>query len=149
MARPPRLSGLALKNLARFGRTRIGGIALQRILRSDLGIDKLDALPDSLRDDVPLDNALGYAIEVLMAEHVTVDAGAGQNDLAVVRDSPRKDDLIALGDTATLRWVNGALTGGVKRFNKVRAISVSGGGDTVNEQAHNYVLELLGDWQRI
>ena len=55
MARSPRLSGSALKNLARLARTRIGGIALQRILRSDLGVDKLDALPDTLRADVPLD----------------------------------------------------------------------------------------------
>ena len=55
MARSPRLSGSALKNLARFARTRIGGIALQRILRADLGIDKLEALPDTMREDVPLD----------------------------------------------------------------------------------------------
>jgi Asp-tRNA(Asn)/Glu-tRNA(Gln) amidotransferase A subunit family amidase len=55
VARSPRLSGTALKNLARFARTRIGGIALQRILRRDLGIDKLDALPDALRGDIPLD----------------------------------------------------------------------------------------------
>lgn len=55
MARSPRLSGAALKNLARFARTRIGGIALQRILRADLGIDRLEALSDTLRSDVPLD----------------------------------------------------------------------------------------------
>lgn len=55
MARSPRLSGAALKNLARFARTRIGGIALQRILRADLGIDRLEALPDAQRSDVPLD----------------------------------------------------------------------------------------------
>ena len=54
-ARSPRLSGVALKNLARFARTRIGGMALQRILRSDLGVDRLEALPDALRADVPLD----------------------------------------------------------------------------------------------
>lgn len=54
-ARSPRLSGVALKNLARFARTRIGGIALQRILRSDLGVDRLEALPDELHGDVPLD----------------------------------------------------------------------------------------------
>ncbi|MDB4937873.1 MAG: Aspartyl-tRNA(Asn) amidotransferase subunit [Labilithrix sp.] len=55
MARSPRLSGAPLKNLARFARTRIGGIALQRILRADLGVDRLEALPDTLRSDVPLD----------------------------------------------------------------------------------------------
>ncbi|HEY8077605.1 MAG TPA: amidase [Labilithrix sp.] len=55
MARPPRLSGAALKNLARFARTRVGGIALSRVFRADLGIDRLADLPDSLRGDVPLD----------------------------------------------------------------------------------------------
>lgn len=55
MARSPRLSGAPLKNLARFARTRIGGIALQRILRADLGVDRLEALADELRSDVPLD----------------------------------------------------------------------------------------------
>ena len=54
-ARSPRLSGVALKNLARFARTRIGGIALQRILRSDLGVDRLEDLADALHGDVPLD----------------------------------------------------------------------------------------------
>lgn len=99
------------------------------------------------RDDVPINNVQGYAIEVLMAENVTVDAGAGQTDLAVMRDSPQRDDLVLVGDTAALSWVNGASTGRAKRFGKVRAISVSGGGDTVNEQAHDYALDLLGDWQ--
>ena len=55
MARSPRLSGTALKSLARFARTRIGGIALQRILRRELGVDRLEALPDTLRGDVPLE----------------------------------------------------------------------------------------------
>jgi Asp-tRNA(Asn)/Glu-tRNA(Gln) amidotransferase A subunit family amidase len=55
VARSPRLSGAPLKNLARFARTRLGGVALQRILRADLGVDRLAALPDSLRSDVPLD----------------------------------------------------------------------------------------------
>jgi aspartyl-tRNA(Asn)/glutamyl-tRNA(Gln) amidotransferase subunit A len=55
VARSPRLSGTALKNLARFARTRIGGIALQRMFRSDLGIGLLEKLPDSHRADVPLD----------------------------------------------------------------------------------------------
>jgi aspartyl-tRNA(Asn)/glutamyl-tRNA(Gln) amidotransferase subunit A len=55
VARSPRLSGAPLKNLARLARTRIGGLALQRILRSDLGVDLLEALPDAMRSDVPLD----------------------------------------------------------------------------------------------
>src|SRR4051794_10710889 len=55
LARSPRLSGAALRTIAGFARTRIGGIAVQRMLRSDLGVDRLEALPDSLRDGVPLD----------------------------------------------------------------------------------------------
>jgi len=53
--RSPRISGLPLKSLARFSRTAVGRATLQRILRSDLQIDRLDALPDSLRGSLPLD----------------------------------------------------------------------------------------------
>lgn len=53
--RSPRLNGASLRNLARFARTRVGGIALQRVLRADLRIDRLAALPDELRGDLPLD----------------------------------------------------------------------------------------------
>lgn len=53
--RSPRISGAPLKNLARFARTRVGGLTLQRILRSDLKIDRLGEIPDELRGDVPLD----------------------------------------------------------------------------------------------
>lgn len=53
--RSPRLSGAPLKNLARFARTKVGGLALQRILRSELRIDRLASLPDEFRGDTPLD----------------------------------------------------------------------------------------------
>lgn len=53
--RSPRLSGAPLRNLARFARTRIGGIALQRVFRADLKIDRLAGLSDEHRGDVPLD----------------------------------------------------------------------------------------------
>jgi aspartyl-tRNA(Asn)/glutamyl-tRNA(Gln) amidotransferase subunit A len=53
--RSPRISGIPLRNLARFARTRVGAIALQRVLRSDLRIDRLAALPHELRGDLPLD----------------------------------------------------------------------------------------------
>jgi aspartyl-tRNA(Asn)/glutamyl-tRNA(Gln) amidotransferase subunit A len=51
----PRLNGSPLQNLARFARTRIGSLALQRVLRSELRINQLTALPDALRGTVPLD----------------------------------------------------------------------------------------------
>jgi len=55
MSRAPRINGAALKNLARLARTRVGGLALQRVLRADLQIDRLRELPDRLMGDVPLD----------------------------------------------------------------------------------------------
>ena len=55
MARPPRISGAPLEKLAAFARTKVGGLTLQRVLRSDLGIDELARLPEELRGDVPLD----------------------------------------------------------------------------------------------
>lgn len=55
MPRPPRISGAPLEKLASFARTRIGSVALQRILRKDLGVDQIARLPEELRGDVPLD----------------------------------------------------------------------------------------------
>ncbi|MBX3227433.1 MAG: amidase [Labilithrix sp.] len=53
--RSPRISGMPLKQLARFARTAVGRATLQRILRSDLQIDRLDAIPGALRGPLPLD----------------------------------------------------------------------------------------------
>ncbi|HVJ88361.1 MAG TPA: amidase [Labilithrix sp.] len=53
--RSPRVSGAPLRNLARFARSRVGAIALQRFIRADLRIDPLAALADDLRGDVPID----------------------------------------------------------------------------------------------
>lgn len=55
MARTPRISGAPLEKLAGFARSTLGGITLPRVLRGDLGIDDLAALPEELRGDVPLD----------------------------------------------------------------------------------------------
>ena len=55
MAATPRLSGLALRSLARLARSKLGGLTLQRVLRSELKIDALDALPEDARGGVPLD----------------------------------------------------------------------------------------------
>lgn len=51
----PRLSGTPLRSLARLSKTRMGSRALQRMLRGDLGVDRLAELPEALRGDVPLD----------------------------------------------------------------------------------------------
>jgi Asp-tRNA(Asn)/Glu-tRNA(Gln) amidotransferase A subunit family amidase len=57
--RTPRLSGYALASLARLARSRAGGVALRGMLRGELQVGQLAALPDALRGDLPLDtNAL-------------------------------------------------------------------------------------------
>lgn len=53
--RSPRISGLPLKQLARFARTSLGHAALRKIFRADLKIERLETIPDALRGDVPLD----------------------------------------------------------------------------------------------
>ncbi|MCL2726379.1 MAG: amidase [Polyangiaceae bacterium] len=55
MRHSPRFSGTPLKSLARIAHTRVGAIALEKILRADLGVDRLARLPDRFRLDVPLD----------------------------------------------------------------------------------------------
>ena len=51
----PRLSGYALASMAKVARSKVGGAAFKGILRGELKVGELAALPDSLRDDVPLD----------------------------------------------------------------------------------------------
>ncbi len=51
----PRLSGAAIRAVARVARTRAGALALYRALRADLRLPDLEALPESARGDVPLD----------------------------------------------------------------------------------------------
>lgn len=99
------------------------------------------------RNDVPLSNTLGYAVEVINSESNTVDAGPGQTDRAILRDSPLSDELVAAGNLASLQWGTGTILGNARRFGTVRALSISGGIDTVDEQAHDYVLTLFGPWQ--
>lgn len=53
--RSPRINGLPLKQLARFSRTALGHAALRKVFRTELRIERLEAIPDALRGDVPLD----------------------------------------------------------------------------------------------
>jgi hypothetical protein len=101
------------------------------------------------RDDAPISAALGYAVEVIGAEQLSVDAGPVQNDVAVLRDSPQADALVAAGNAATLVWGAGGRNGLATRFQRIRAIALSGGADTADEQAPSYVLDLLGNWQLV
>ena len=54
---PPRISGKALEALGKLSRHRVGAMAIKQVFRKDLGVDRLDRLPTSLRGRVPLDNA--------------------------------------------------------------------------------------------
>src|SRR5580704_8904524 len=53
--RTPRLSGYALTSIARLARSGAGGVALKGMMRRDLKVGQLAALPDALRGDIPLD----------------------------------------------------------------------------------------------
>ena len=55
MLAPPRISGHALRQLARFARTRVGSLALKQVFLSDLQITELAKLPDDLLGDMPID----------------------------------------------------------------------------------------------
>jgi aspartyl-tRNA(Asn)/glutamyl-tRNA(Gln) amidotransferase subunit A len=56
MAFPPRISGRALRTIVRLSRTGPGARLLYQVFRSDLRIAQLEALPDSLFGDMPVDN---------------------------------------------------------------------------------------------
>ena len=56
MARSPRLSGLPLRSAARIVRSRFGAVTLPRLLRAELKINELAALPDEARAALPLHN---------------------------------------------------------------------------------------------
>src|SRR5215467_6480637 len=55
MPRSPRISGTALRSVARFARTRMGAMTLRRVLRAELKLDELDALPEDARGPMPVD----------------------------------------------------------------------------------------------
>jgi hypothetical protein len=91
--------------------------------------------------------ALAWGLAVKNAENVTVIANTVTTNLAVLRDSPGNDQLTAAGSTATLAWPGGTLTGRATNFDTVRAVSVAGGQDTIDDTAaHDFVLEWIGNW---
>jgi aspartyl-tRNA(Asn)/glutamyl-tRNA(Gln) amidotransferase subunit A len=53
--RTPRLSGYALASVANLARSGAGNLAIRGLLRRDLNVGQLSALPDALRGDLPLD----------------------------------------------------------------------------------------------
>ena len=66
-----------------------------------------------------------------------------------MRDSPGNDAVTAAGDTFSLAWSAGLCTStaqGLDAEDRVRAFSTSGGNDTADLAAVDFVLEQLGDW---
>jgi hypothetical protein len=97
--------------------------------------------------------ALNYGLLALSAEQAVVTAGAGGNDLAVIRDTSQTSDaFVAAGNSAFLVTVAGRLAQALD-FDRVRAETtvVPGGAedDTSDSNAINYVLALAGSWREI
>jgi SdrD B-like domain len=94
---------------------------------------------------------LNYAVMAVAAETVIANGGGG-NDLAVLRDSPGNDELVAAGNTATLTSADNALAQALA-FERVRALSEVRPGatdqDTASVGATDYVLDTVGKWQLI
>ena len=94
---------------------------------------------------------LNYAVMAVAAERVIADGGGGVN-LAVLRDSPNNDELVAEGNAAMLTSAANRLAQAMA-FQRVRALSpVRPGGtdqDTADVGTIDYVLETVGKWQLI
>ncbi|MEX0679071.1 MAG: SdrD B-like domain-containing protein [Pirellulales bacterium] len=92
-----------------------------------------------------------FALMAVAAEQVIAD-GAGGNDLAVMRDSPGDDALVAAGAAATLTSVDSRLAQALA-FERIRAFSTVHAGasdqDTADVDATDYVLATVGKWQTI
>jgi hypothetical protein len=92
-------------------------------------------------------SAANYAIMAVAAEQVIADAGSG-DDLAVLRDSPANDALVAAGPAATLATIDNRLAQAIA-FDRVRALSLMHSAteqDTANVAATDYLLDLEGNW---
>ncbi len=72
-----------------------------------------------------------------------IDGGDG-NDRLELRDSPRDDSLAASHDQALLSSVDFRLD--AMAFELVRAVSTSGGTDTVSRDNIDFILQLEGPW---
>ncbi len=98
------------------------------------------------REDLPLVSPLGYGLVAKNAEHVVFSSNSNQADLAVFEDSTGSDVAAINGSNASVAWANNLATSQSQSFSKVRLIKTQGGSDSVNEQAHDFVLERLGNW---
>ena len=85
-----------------------------------------------------------YMVEAIGAETLKIDGKGGTSDTALIYDSPASDSLSAAGNKTTIDY--GDYVADLVAFERVRAISQSGGNDTAEEQAIDFVLMLEGAW---
>jgi hypothetical protein len=93
---------------------------------------------------------VNFAVMAVAAETVLADAGSG-NDLAVLRDTPQNDALVAAGPVATLASADSRLAQAMA-FDRVRALSLEHSAteqDTADVSTTDYLLDLVGDWTLI
>jgi hypothetical protein len=98
------------------------------------------------REDLPLVSPLGYGLVAKNAEKVVFSSNSNQPDLTVFEDSPGNDVATVSGSNANVAWSNNFATAQAQSFSKVRLIKTQSGADSVIEQAHDFVLERLGNW---
>jgi hypothetical protein len=120
-------------------------------LSGTAGDDLADLAPgaSALRRGIDY-SGVNFGVVVLGAQNVSFAGGAG-NDRAVVRDSPLSDALAVTGGSATLSNAQAQLrVTGFDSSDTVRAISLTRSGvtesDTITNQAHDFVLDLVGKW---
>ncbi|MBN1854128.1 MAG: hypothetical protein JW829_15480 [Pirellulales bacterium] len=90
-----------------------------------------------------------YSVLVDQAEEVTFNGGEGTNQV-VLHDSPQNDSLVVGGSTATLTASDLNRMAIAFEIERLRAISASGGSDTLDEQSPtNFVFTSVGDWQEL
>ncbi len=77
--------------------------------------------------------------------NVTARASSGY-DQATLFDSALNDQFSAAGNSARLH--NSALVTWVFDFDRVRAVSDSGGNDTAELDAVDYILQISGTWRQ-
>ena len=88
-----------------------------------------------------------YSAEALNAETIIVNGGG----LAVLRDTPNNDSLVAEGDTATMNLPSADLVAMATAYDFVHALSAYDGDDDTVERIDplSFNLLLIGDWRSV
>jgi hypothetical protein len=95
-------------------------------------------------------SAQNYAVMAVAAEQVIAEAASG-DDLAIFRDSPANDALVAAGNAATLATIDNRLAQAIA-YDRVRALALVHSAteqNTAEVDATDYLLDLEGNWTLI